>query len=91
MIEFKFDLEHVDEQVMRITQKLAPLLADEHPGHVTAALTVMLASYITVMSSEADIEAAEVDVMVDKMSAKVRRTVHLQRAHYDQFSHPGNA
>lgn len=91
MTGFEFDLDHVDDEAVRIIQKLAPVLADEHPVHVTAALTLMLASFITILSSEAGADGMEVDVTVDKMVDKIRHAVHFQRAHHDRFSSPGSA
>jgi hypothetical protein len=89
--EFKFDLEHLDDQAIRIVQKLAPLLADEHSAHVIAALTLMVASFITILSSEAGASTAETDAMADKMAKKIKHMVRLQRANYNQFSTFGNA
>jgi hypothetical protein len=91
MTEFEFDIDRVDNEAVRIVRKLAPLLADEHTVHVTAALVLMLASFITMVSHDAGVDAAEIDDTVDKMIDKIKRAVRFQRRHYDQFSHPGNA
>lgn len=78
----------VDSETVRITKLLAPLLAGENPAHVAATLTLMLASYLTLMSIGAGADEQEVDDMVDKLTETVRNTTHYQRAHRQQ---PGNA
>lgn len=91
MNEFKYDHDDVDANAIRIMQTMLPVLTDENPAHIIATLTLMLASYLTMMSSEAEIDNQEAEAMVDKMAGKVKFAMRLQRAHYARFSEPGNA
>ena len=91
MAEFKFDKDDVDDQTIRIMHAMLPVLTDENPAHITATLTLMLASYLALLSSGAEASSREADDMVDKMAVKIKRVMHMQRAHYARFSNPGNA
>ena len=51
MKKFKFDHDDVDANAIRIMQVMLPVLTDENPAHIVATLTLMLASYLTIMSS----------------------------------------
>ena len=91
MAEFKFDKDDVDDQAIRIMQDLLAVLKDENPAHVTATLVLMLGSYLTLMSSEAEVSNKEAVAMVDKVAVKLKRIIREQRDHYARFSEPGNA
>ena len=91
MKKFKFDHDDVDANAIRIMQVMLPVLTDENPAHIVATLTLMLASYLTIMSSEAEVDNREAEAMVDKMAAKIKAAMRLQRANYTHFSNIGNA